>query len=120
MTRPATCRPAITPYIAISLARSSAVIAATDCRSARPMRGDLDALAVAPRAGLSGRALISLACLYRIPCPGSTVACGGGHSHPYAPGPHAPVCGVGPGAHRYLCPAGYVPGSRPGGTRVRR
>jgi hypothetical protein len=43
MTNPATCRPAITPYIAISLARSWAVIAANDRRSTRPVRGDLDA-----------------------------------------------------------------------------
>jgi len=37
MTNPATCRPAITPYIAVSLARSRAVIAANDCRASCPM-----------------------------------------------------------------------------------
>src|SRR5258707_7469273 len=66
MANPATCRPAITQYIAISLARSGAVIAVTDCRTSCPMRGDLDALAAAPRAGmLSGRAFISVAGLYQ-------------------------------------------------------
>jgi hypothetical protein len=50
----------ITPYIAISLARSWAVIAVNDCCTSCPMRGELDALAAAPRAGmLFGRALIS-------------------------------------------------------------
>src|ERR1017187_4697105 len=62
MTNPATCRLAITPYIAISLARSWAVIAVKECRSSCPMRGDLDALAAAPRPGmLSGRMFISVA-----------------------------------------------------------
>src|ERR1700735_2255999 len=59
MTNPATCRPAITPYIVISLARSWAVIAANDCHSSCLVRGDLDALGAAPQPGmLSGRALI--------------------------------------------------------------
>src|ERR1700730_12455152 len=66
MTNPATCRPAITPYIVISLARSWGVIAANDCHSSCLVRGDLDALAAAPRAGmLSGRAFMSVAGLYQ-------------------------------------------------------
>ena len=62
MTNAATCRPAITPYIAISLARSRAVIAANDCCTSCPMRGERAGLAAAPRAGvLSGKAFISAA-----------------------------------------------------------
>ena len=64
MTNPATCRLAITPYIAISLARSRAVIAANDCRSSCRMRGDLDTLAAAPRPGsLRTCSMFSVACL---------------------------------------------------------
>src|SRR5579859_4726972 len=57
MPNPATCRPAITPYIAISRVRSWAVSAANDCRSSL-------AVFMAP-----------------------TVACRGGHRTRTAPGP---------------------------------
>ena len=57
---------AITPYIAISLARSRAVIVANDCCTSRPMRGELAGLAAAARAGLlSGRAFMSVAGRYQ-------------------------------------------------------
>src|ERR1700729_1183270 len=66
MTNPATCRPAIAPYIVISLARSWAVIAANDCHSSCLVNGGLDALVTAPRPGmLSGRAFMSVAGLYQ-------------------------------------------------------
>src|SRR6476659_7574547 len=84
MTNPATCSPVITEYIAMSLARSWAVIAVNDCRSSCPMRGDLTALTAAPRAGTrSGRAFISVAGLYQRRMRGASHG-----GQPAAPAPH--------------------------------
>src|ERR1700683_847307 len=95
MKNPATCRPAITPYIAISLPRSWAVIVANDCRTSRPRPAGPDAFGgafisvVLPwfcSRGGTGRAP---ARPWRVDSVvlASTVSLGRGRSRPGQPGP---------------------------------